>query len=78
LIQSWVLCVLECSIAVEGQERKGERQGALVSAGGVISDIHCDLLGFGGVSNVRNLRFFGLGGVSSLFCEDIKTEDIWR
>lgn len=53
----------------------GEERRATGRFSRVISDVHCDLLGFGGVSNVRILV---QGEVSSLFCEDIKKEAIWR
>lgn len=51
-----------------GEERRGLGR---LGADGVRSDTGCGLFGFGGVCNV-SLRFFDLGGASSLFCADIK------
>jgi hypothetical protein len=57
-----------------GEERRGLGR---LGAGGVRSDTGCGLFGFGGVCNV-GFSFLGLGGVSSLFCADIKKGAIWR
>jgi hypothetical protein len=45
-----------------------------VGLGGRITDTNWEVLGLGGVGNLKGLDLFGLGGVRGLFVGDIVSE----